>query len=75
MRYFTLSASSWGVGPSWFGFGSELMMVVKIIVDGLAKDASGISGRLYGVYVTDGNTLPRFFNQFPLGFRTQATSH
>ena len=50
-------------------------MVVKIIVDGLAKDASGISGRLYGVYVTDGNKLPRFFNQFPLGFRTQATSH
>ena len=28
---FTLSASSWGVGPSWFGFGSELMVVVEII--------------------------------------------
>ena len=28
---FTLSASSWGVGPSGFGFGSELMVVVEII--------------------------------------------
>ena len=30
---FTLSASSWGVAPSWcgFGFGSELMVVVEII--------------------------------------------
>jgi hypothetical protein len=30
-RLFTLSASSWGVGPNWFGFGSELMVVVEIV--------------------------------------------